>query len=141
MIETRELLQKLNEEFGITILVSSQLLSETEKLVTHLGIINNGELIFQGTIRELHKLILGNSFIRIETNNNEKALAVLQIEHAINAYFGDRIEIVFQNREQVASICKTLVNEGLEICHFTITSNDLESIFFSAMKVLLSKRD
>ena len=46
MIETRELLQKLNEEFGITILVSSHLLSEIEKLVNHLGIINNGKLVF-----------------------------------------------------------------------------------------------
>jgi len=131
MIETRELLQKLNEEFGITILVSSHLLSEIEKLVNHLGIINNGELIFQGTIQELHDLKLGNSFIRIETNNNEKAIAVLQSAFAINYNSENGVEIVFQNREQVAYICKTLVNEGLEIYHFTITSNDLESIFLN----------
>lgn len=131
IIETRELLQKLNEEFGITILVSSHLLSEIEKLVNHLGIINNGELIFQGTIQELHDLKLGNSFIRIETNNNEKAIAVLQNAYAINSNSGNGFEIVFQNREQVAYICKTLVKEGLEIYHFTITSNDLESIFLN----------
>ena len=131
MIETRELLQKLNKEFGITILVSSHLLSEIEKLVNHLGIINNGELIFEGTIQELHNLKLGNSVIRIETNNNEKAVAVLQNANVINSNSGNGVEIVYQNREQVAYICKTLVNEGLEIYHFTITSNDLESIFLN----------
>lgn len=131
MIETRELLQKLNEEFGITILVSSHLLSEIEKLVNHLAIINNGELIFQGTIQELYDLKLGNSFIRIETNNNERAITVLQNAYAINSNSGNGLEIVFQNREQVAYICKTLVKEGLEIYHFTITSNDLESIFLN----------
>ena len=131
MIETRELLQKLNEEFGITILVSSHLLYEIDKLVNHLGIINNGELIFQGTIQELHDLKLGNSFIRIETNNNEKAIAVLQSAYVINYISENRLEIVFQNREQVANICKTLVNKGLEIYDFNITSNDLESIFLN----------
>jgi len=131
IIETRELLQSLNEEFGTTILVSSHLLSEIEKLVNHLGIINNGELIFQGTIQELHDLKLGNSFIRIETNNNEKAVAVLQRVYTINYHSENGFEIVFQNREQVAHICKTLVNEGLEIYNFTITSNDLESIFLN----------
>jgi len=131
MIETRELLQKLNEVFGITILVSSHLLSEIEKLVNHLGIINNGKLVFQGTIQELQNLKLGNSFIRIDTNNNEKAIAVLQSAYSINYNSENGLEIVFHNREQVAYICKTLVKEGLEIYHFTITSNNLESIFLN----------
>lgn len=131
MIETRELLQKLNEELGITILISSHLLSEIEKLVNHLGIINNGELIFQGTIQQLHDLKLGNSIIQIETNSNEKAIAVLQLTYPVNYNNEKGLEIVFQNREQVAHICKTLVNEGLDIYDFNITSNDLESIFLN----------
>ena len=131
MIETRELLQKLNEEFGITILVSSHLLSEIEKLVNHLGIINNGKLVFQGTIQELHDLKRGNSIIQIETNSNAKAIAVLQRTYEINYNNEKGLEIVFQNREQVAYICKTLVNEGLEIYYFTITPNDLERIFLN----------
>lgn len=131
IIETRELLQKLNEELGITILISSHLLSEIEKLVNHLGIINNGELIFQGTIQQLHDLKLGNSIIQLKTNNNEKAIAVLQSTCAISYNSEKGLEIVYQNREQVAHICKTLVNEGLDIYHFNITSNDLESIFLN----------
>jgi ABC-2 type transport system ATP-binding protein len=43
MIEIRELLIKLNKELGTTILISSHLLSEIEKLVTHVGVINNGK--------------------------------------------------------------------------------------------------
>ncbi|MCE6991896.1 ABC transporter ATP-binding protein [Dyadobacter sp. CY323] len=53
MIEIRELLKKINREQGISILVSSHLLSEIEKLVTHIGIINHGRLVFQGTLGEL----------------------------------------------------------------------------------------
>jgi ABC-2 type transport system ATP-binding protein len=53
IIETRELLKKLNTENGITIIISSHILAEIEKLVTHTGIIHKGNLLFQGTLPEL----------------------------------------------------------------------------------------
>ena len=53
IIEVRKLLRRLNQELGITILVSSHLLGEIEKLVTHLGIIHRGRMVFEGTLAEL----------------------------------------------------------------------------------------
>lgn len=53
MIEMRELLKRINQEKGTTILVSSHLLSEMERLVTHIGIIHKGRLLFQGTLAQL----------------------------------------------------------------------------------------
>lgn len=55
MIEMRELLRTLNREEKMTILISSHLLSEIAKLVTHVGIINKGRLVFQDTLDELLK--------------------------------------------------------------------------------------
>ena len=48
MIEIRELLIKLNQQSGITVIISSHMLAEIEKLVTHVGVINNGQMLFQG---------------------------------------------------------------------------------------------
>jgi ABC-type multidrug transport system ATPase subunit len=53
MVEMRELLLRMNREQGVTILVSSHLLGEMQKLVTHVGIINNGRLLYQGLLGEL----------------------------------------------------------------------------------------
>jgi len=53
IIAMRELLTSLNRGKGTTILISSHLLSEIDKLVTHAGIINKGSLVFQGTMTEL----------------------------------------------------------------------------------------
>jgi ABC-2 type transport system ATP-binding protein len=53
IIGIRELLRTLNQTKGVTILVSSHLLAEMEKLVTHAGIIHKGRLLFQGTLNEL----------------------------------------------------------------------------------------
>ena len=47
MMEVRELLIKLNKEKGVTIFISSHLLQEIDKMVTHLGIISNVEIKFE----------------------------------------------------------------------------------------------
>jgi lantibiotic transport system ATP-binding protein len=52
IIEMRELLKALNKR-GVTILISSHLLGEMEKLITHTGIIHKGKMLFQGTLDEL----------------------------------------------------------------------------------------
>ena len=48
IIEMRELIKSLPEEYGITVLLSSHILSEIELIATHVGIINKGKLVFQG---------------------------------------------------------------------------------------------
>ena len=53
IVDVRELLRKLNREEGTTIIVSSHLLSEIGKLVTHTGIIHQGRMLFQGTLQKL----------------------------------------------------------------------------------------
>ena len=53
IVDIRLLLQRLNREHGTTIIVSSHLLSEVAKLVTHTGIIHKGKMLFQGTLQQL----------------------------------------------------------------------------------------
>jgi len=134
MIETRELLFKLNKDFGTTILISSHLLSEIEKIVTHLGIIKKGKMIFQGTIAELHNLQLEHSFIQLETSNNQKAYSLLNNNYKASYNNEKGIQVVFESREQVSDICKTLIYAGLDIYHFNVASNNLEDIFLTITK-------
>jgi ABC-type multidrug transport system ATPase subunit len=51
--EIRELLLRLNREQGTTIVISSHLLPEVERLITHAAILYRGELRFQGASSEL----------------------------------------------------------------------------------------
>jgi lantibiotic transport system ATP-binding protein len=53
IVEMRELLMRLKEEQGVTIFISSHLLSEIEKTCDHIGIIHKGKLKFQGTMESL----------------------------------------------------------------------------------------
>ena len=51
--ELRELLVELNEKEGITVLISSHILSELEKIATHYGFISHGRLLQECTVEEL----------------------------------------------------------------------------------------
>ena len=53
IIEIRELIKGLPHKYGITVLISSHILSEIELMATHVGIINKGKLLFQGTMDDL----------------------------------------------------------------------------------------
>lgn len=77
--EMRELIASLPRQYGMTVLVSSHLLSEIDQMASNLGIINKGELIFQGRLEDLHKRSKRNLFIR--TLNNESASLVLKNLH------------------------------------------------------------
>ena len=51
--EIRTLIRSLPERFNCTVLVSSHLLSEIELMADHIGILNHGRLLFEGTLDEL----------------------------------------------------------------------------------------
>lgn len=53
--EIRRLIVSLPERYGMTVLVSSHLLSEIDQMATHVGIINLGELVYQGKLSELER--------------------------------------------------------------------------------------
>lgn len=53
--EMRELIRSLPEKYGMTVLISSHLLSEIDQIVDDIGIIANGKLKYQGSLGRLHE--------------------------------------------------------------------------------------
>lgn len=134
IIEVRELLKKLNHELKITILISSHLLSEIEKLVTHVGIIHKGNILFQGTLDELHQKQSEKSSIGIESNQNEKVLSLLSSQGINGEVKNGQVIFPIQEKIKIASINKQLVNENIEVYQISTIKNDLESIFIDLVK-------
>ena len=72
IIETRELILKLNREQGITVLISSHILDELSRLATHYGFIDGGRMVKEMSAEELEARC--RKCIRIEVSD-VKALA------------------------------------------------------------------
>lgn len=133
MLEIRELLQSLNRERGVTILISSHLLSEVEKLVTHVGIINRGRLLFQGTLDDLLSRRRQNSFVVFETNDEAQAGRIISGLGLSPRVKPGRVAVAALERERVAGINQALVQGGVEVYQIGRVESDLEKIFFDVI--------
>lgn len=132
IIEIRELLLKLNADLGVTILISSHLLSEIDKLVTDLAIINKGELLFQGKPKELKAK--SNNIVVVETNKADRVLKIAtakglkcRIENSINF-------ISNLKRDSIPEFVKEIVNDGTLIYSVKEQEVSLESLFINITK-------
>jgi ABC-2 type transport system ATP-binding protein len=134
IIEIRELLLKLNKENGITIFLSSHLLSEIEKIVTHLGVLSKGKLVFQGRYIDLKELQNKSSTIHIETSDNQKAFSIINKIFKTHSLINSHLMIPYRDKKQIATICKLLVETDIEIYKMQLQNNDLENIFLEITK-------
>jgi ABC-2 type transport system ATP-binding protein len=129
IIETRELIKQLNREWGKTILVSSHLLAEVEKMATHVGIIHKGKLLFQGSLPQLQQLKSKQSAVEIEVNDAARAQQVLQEQFPVKQVNGTRLLVNYESRERSALLNKLLVQQGVDVYQMAVTQNDLENLF------------
>lgn len=134
ILEIRELLTKINQEQGITILISSHLLSEIEKLVTHVGIINKGQLLFQGTLDDLHHLQKEGSQLVIETNNQKLAKELLASFSQDVLIQDNTLTMPSCDKNTIAKMNEALVKNGIEVYQISVNKNNLENIFMDLTK-------
>ncbi len=128
IIETRELIKKLNREHNTTVLVSSHILPEMERMATHLGIIHKGKMLFQGTLPELQQMKTRQTALEIETSDNGRAAELLKQQFSVQQN-EEKLVIPFQSKEQSASIIKLLVQQGVDVYSLFPQQNDLEQLF------------
>jgi ABC-type multidrug transport system ATPase subunit len=132
IIEMRQLLIKINQEEKVTIVISSHLLMEIEKLVTHIGIINKGSILFQGTLDELH--LKQSSYVVFDTNNSEETFELMNKYNLSPIKLNGQISLATTDKAVISKINAELVNHNIEVYEISIAKNDLESIFIDLTK-------
>ena len=133
MVEIRELLKHINKEFRTTIFLSSHLLAEIEKIVTHIGIINMGELLFEGSIQQLKKLQPHELEVCIETDNCTTYCHLLKSKYRVVECEGI-LRIFVQSKKDVSEMIQMLVNNNIEVYEAAIKSKELENVFLNITK-------
>jgi ABC-type multidrug transport system ATPase subunit len=129
IIEMRQLLARLNSEDAITVVISSHLLAEIEKVATHLGIIHRGRMVFQGTMDELRRKEQQVMSVRLGTNDNAAALQAIAILAPTASMVDGKITLPVMSSAHIAGINRVLVESGLDVHEIRPVSNDLEAIF------------
>ena len=125
--EMRELICSLPERFGMTVVVSSHLLSEIDQMADHVAIIREGELVFQDTLEALH----GRSrhHLALRTTNNAVARAVLQ-ERSVPCQEEEGYLILpILSDEIAAQLTRLLAERHLGVIRLEERQKSLEDIF------------
>ncbi|CAG4997528.1 Bacitracin transport ATP-binding protein BcrA [Dyadobacter sp. CECT 9275] len=131
MIEIRELLSSLSKEQGVTLLISSHLLTEIERLVSHVGILNHGKLLFQGSFKELQQIREEKAVIELDTNLNKQAISLLMENNYSVRQGKEYLEVKFLGIRDLSFITHLLVKAGLDIYRMQVIESSLEQIFLS----------
>jgi ABC-2 type transport system ATP-binding protein len=133
IIENRELLKRFATEKGMTILISSHILSELSLLATDYGIIDNGRLIKQISADELQREC--RQSIRLLTPEAERAVSFLQdrfqvkdMEIAARGALGKEIRI-FEQLDHITRMNMALCKADIPVNAISMEGQDLEGYF------------
>jgi lantibiotic transport system ATP-binding protein len=125
--EVRDLIRALPAR-GITVLVSSHLLTEIEQLATHVGIIAEGRMRFEGTLEALRRN--ARPRIVIETNPLDQALTIVRSSHPEAILRDGRLEVPAAPNE-AAALNRQLLEAGIEVSRLEPVSDSLEELFMN----------
>ena len=128
IIEIRNLIKKLAKEKKMTIIISSHILSEIELIVTQVGVINKGKLLYQGSLNELKRHGVNEVMVGIDEEDKEDAYRVLaSIGYRVNEEKGKYK--VTASRIEASEVCRELVLAGIKVNYLSQEQASLEEIF------------
>ncbi len=127
IIQIREIIQDLHQA-GKTIFLSSHLLSEVEKIATHVGVIHHGQMRFEGTIQKVNQLKQGQK-VHIRTDEVERAVATLKEQYSLRTLEDGIVEIDLVSEELVPAIITLLTEQKIKLYEVKLVASDLEQLF------------
>ena len=127
--EMRDLIRRLPEEFGATVFLSSHLLSEVEQIASHIGIIHESKLLFQGTLAELQQR--QHTELSVGVTNPDEAFAYLVCAGWSVERRNGLLSVSTKDREDAVKINRLLVDHHLDVFHLSLSQRSLEDIFLT----------
>ena len=127
--EMRELICELPQQFGMTVVVSSHLLSEIDQMATHVGVIANGVLVYQDTMAHLHEK--SEHHLALRTLNNASAQALLRHHGIISEQREEVLLLPPLPDRTIADCISMLTAQQIGIVRIEDRRKNLEDIFLA----------
>lgn len=132
--EIRELLLHINKEKGITIFISSHIITEIESICDVIGFINHGKMIKEMTISDIKNQ--SKKYIEVKVDNPDLCINVLNDELSLSDFaFSDTNTIrIYDPSLTQKKLMHTLISNDIEIDSINEKSGNLEEFFMKLMK-------
>lgn len=132
--ELSSLFQELRNQ-GMTLVVSSHILSELEDYCTNMTIVREGKIIEHKILQE-HEIETVTMLIRTATESAELITLLNGMEDVNNVSCqGNDIRFEFSaDRHKQQQLLKSLVEKGMPVCSFTAEIQNMQDVYLSRMK-------
>ena len=128
IVEIRELILKLNQEMGITVLISSHILDELSKLATHYGFIDKGSVVSQISADELEKRC--RKYVKVKVDNLNRLIQYLDSNNIEYSVVSDDEANVYANLV-VSDFVSELNSRSCKVITMSESDESLESYFIN----------
>ncbi|HEV8138985.1 MAG TPA: ABC transporter ATP-binding protein [Pyrinomonadaceae bacterium] len=127
LAEVRDLIGRLRDERRLTIVLSSHLLHEVEQVCNRVAIIDDGRLLYEGSVQEL---VAAGQRIRLKTDRVTDAFNLLANDQqlAVNRN-GDQCLYLQVSDEEIPDINALLVRHGFRVTEISAQRESLEEVF------------
>jgi len=130
--ELRDLLIELNQKDGITVLISSHILSELEKIASCYGFISHGKLLEEITAQELRERCRKSLLVKVDKlDKAEKALKQL---NAYDYKISPNGEIKIYDNIKIKDVVYCLDNAGVELLGINSSEESVEDYYLNLVR-------
>jgi ABC-2 type transport system ATP-binding protein len=124
IVEFREQIGELRREFGVTILLSSHLLSEVEQVCDRVAILKAGRKIYEGQCRGLAR---EGQLYRVETPDTAMVSAIAAAAGVVSG--GDEGAFLIPPEKEPSDFLESLVRGGVKVTQFVRLESTLEDLY------------
>ncbi|KAF1295271.1 bacitracin ABC transporter ATP-binding protein [Enterococcus sp. JM4C] len=129
--EVRELLLMLKNKYGMTVLISSHIVSEIEWIADTIGVINQGKVLQEVKLSEIREV--NNAYLAVEVSDVNKALVVLEQDQTIEKIQIDTNQLIYLHGNELdqSDITKQLILADVAVHRIEKQQKTLEEYFLS----------
>ncbi len=131
IVEFRQQVLELRDNLGLTVLLSSHLLTEVEQICDEVVILQSGRMVYEGRVSGFSD---DRGFYRIDSENPE-------LTHRLCLEMGGELygeNVAFPSRENAADLLASLISKGARITRFAPETGSLESLYLRHSRAVLN---
>jgi ABC-type multidrug transport system ATPase subunit len=128
ILAMRLLLRRLATDRGLTVFVSSHLLSEIEQIASHVGVLQAGRLRFEGELAQLRERI--PPLLHLRCDDAARAATLLEQVGERVVRDDDGLLRITLARRPADELNRMLVTQGIAVSHLSLEPASLERLFF-----------
>ena len=127
--EMRQTILRLHGEMGLTILLSSHLLHEVEQLCTRIAVLNQGRLVYEGTLAETRRRA---QWLRLKVADFDSAVKTLRGAAVVTDQRDGKF-VALADGVKSDQVVRLLVGAGMPVYEIAADQESLEAFYLALM--------